>query len=330
MVNHRRVHVGSAALLIAAAFASAPAAAQDWPSRPITMVVSFAAGSPIDVAGRIMAARMSELLGQQIIVENIAGSGGMTGAAQVAKATPDGYRFLFGGTATHAYNQTMFRTPLYDAAADFVPVALVAETPSVLVAFKGLPINNFQEFVAHAKANQASMQYGSVGVSSASHLACALFNARIRINVTHVPYRGGTQSMQDVIAGRLDYSCPLGASAIPQIEGKTVKALAILAKKRWSVFPDLPSISEQGLPDFDASSWYAIYLPKGTPAPIVQKMHAAAAAAMETPGVQQRMQQAAAELVPPERRSPDYLAKFTVSEIERWGAAIKTANIERD
>jgi tripartite-type tricarboxylate transporter receptor subunit TctC len=330
MVDPRCVRTISALFLITTGFAASPAAAQDWPSRPMTMVISFAAGSPIDVAGRIMAARMSELLGQQVIVENIAGSGGMTGAARVAKAPPDGYQIMFGGTATHAYNQTVFRTPLYDAAADFVPVALVAETPSVLVAFKGLPINNFQEFVAHAKANQASMQYGSVGVSSASHLACALLNAKIGINVTHVPYRGGTQSMQDVIAGRLDYSCPLGASAIPQIQGKTVKPLAILAKKRWAVFPDLPSINELGLADFDASSWYAIYLPKGTPAPIVQKLHAAAVAAMETPIVQQRMKEAAAELVSPERRSADYLAKFTVSEIARWGTAIKAANIERD
>jgi tripartite-type tricarboxylate transporter receptor subunit TctC len=330
MVDPRCVRTISALFLIATSFAATPAAAQDWPSRPVTMVIPFAAGSSIDVAGRILAPRLSELLGQQVIIENMSGSGGMTGAARVAKAVPDGYQFVLGGTATHAQNQTVFKTPLYDAAADFAPVVLVADTPSVLVTFKDLPVNNFQEFVAYAKTNQANMQFGSAGVSSASHLACALLNAAIGINVTHVPYRGGPAGAQDLIAGRIEYMCPLAAAALPQIEAKAVKALAILGKNRSTIFPAVPSVREQGLTDLDASSWYAVFLPKGAPAPIVQKLHDAVVAAMDTPSVQQRMKEVGAELVAPDRRSPDYLGKFIASEIERWGVAIKTANIDRE
>jgi len=328
--NYWRVQAVAALFFVATVIAARPVAAQDWPSRPVTMVIPFAAGSSIDVTGRILAPRLAELLGQQVIIENIAGSGGMTGAARVAKAAPDGYQFILGGTATHAQNQTVFKAPLYDAAADFTPVALIADTPSVLITFNGLPANNLQEFIGYAKANQANMQFGSAGVSSASHFACALLNAAIGVNVTHVPYRGGPAGTQDLIAGRIEYMCPLAAAALPQIESKAVKALAILGKNRSTIFPDVPSVREQGLNEFDASSWYAVFLPKGAPAPVVQKLHAAVVAAMDTPGVQQRLKEVGSELVAPERRSPDYLGKFIASEIERWGAAIKTANVDRE
>jgi tripartite-type tricarboxylate transporter receptor subunit TctC len=316
--------------LIATAFVSvltSPAAAQDWPARPLTMVISFAAGSSIDVGGRIVAARLAEILGQSVVIENIGGAGGMTGAARVAKAAPDGYQILFGGSATHTYSQSLYKTPLYNAATDFAPVALIADTPPVLIARNELPVTNLMDFTAYAKANQAKMQYGSAGGGSASHLACVLFNSAIGVNVTHVPYRGGPQVMQDMLAGRIDYWCPLAASAIPQIEGRTVKAIAMMSRNRAPLLPALASAHEQGLTNFDASSWYGIFVPKATPAPIVQKLNAATVTALNTPAVAARMSEVGADVVAPERRSPEFLQKFVESEIEKWAGPIRAAGL---
>jgi len=190
------------------AFAPAAAAVEDWPARPMTMVVPFAAGGTADPIGRVLAAGLSQALGQQVIVENVGGAGGMTGASRVAKAAPDGYQFVFGSTGTFAYSQTFYKHPLYNTVTDFAPVALVSQQPIMLVARKDLPVQNLQEFIAYTKANQAKMQYGSPGVGSGNHLACALLNAAIEVNVTHVPYRGGGPAIHDLIAGRTDYQCP--------------------------------------------------------------------------------------------------------------------------
>jgi tripartite-type tricarboxylate transporter receptor subunit TctC len=304
-----------------------PAAAQDWPARPLTLVVSFAAGGGADVMGRILAARLSELLGQQVIVENVAGAGGMTGTARVARAAPDGYQLALGSVGTHAYNQTLYKKPLYNAATDFAPVALIAETPQVLVARKDLPADDLKGFIAYAKANQASMQYGSAGTGSPTHLACTLLNSVIGIDVTHIPYRGAAPTMQDLIAGRIDYQCPNTTVAVPQIESRTIKALAILTRERSPLLPDLASTHEQGLTDFEASIWYALFLPKGTPPGIVAKLHDAAVAATETASVQRRFNEIGAAVVAPQRRSPEYLQGFIESEIRKWAAPIRAANI---
>jgi tripartite-type tricarboxylate transporter receptor subunit TctC len=213
--------------------AIAPATAQNWPTRPVTIVYPFGAGSAGDVLGRIFASRLSDLLGQPVIFENVGGAGGMTGASRVAKAAPDGYQVLLGTTSTLAVNQTFYRNPLYNAVTDFAPVALIAESPIVLVARKDLPANNLQEFIAHAKANQAKMQYGSAGVGSSVHLACAGLNAAIGVSITHIPYRGGGSAMQDLIAGRIDYQCPAAEVAIPHIQGNSVKAIAVLTKNPY-------------------------------------------------------------------------------------------------
>lgn len=304
-----------------------PAAAQDYPNRPITMVISFTAGSSIDVAGRIVAQRMSELLGQSVVIENIGGAGGMTGAARVAKAPADGYQILFGGSAANTYSQLLYKTPLYNAVTDFAPIAMVADTPPVLIARKDLPPDNLQQFITYAKANQTKMQYGSAGGGSASHLACVLFNSTIKVNLTHVPYRGGPQAMQDLIGGRIDYWCPLAASAIPQIESKTVKAIAMMSKNRAPILASLPSAHEQGLANFDASSWYGVFAPKATPAPIIQKLNATVIAALNTPAVKQRMSEVGADVVGPERRSPEYLQKFVENDIKMWAEIVKAAGI---
>lgn len=333
MTGHRvRVHVFSR-IRLAVGFvlaASTPGWAQNWPIKPMTMVVPFAAGSSSDIVGRIIAPRLSELLGQQVVVENVGGAGGMTGANRVAKAAPDGYQFVLGTGGTHGTNQTLYRNPLYNAGDDFAPVALIVEQTIIMVARKSLPANNLQEFGAHAKANQGKMQYGSPGVGSAPHLSCALVNTVLGINVTHVPYRGAQPAIQDLIADRIDYACFTGTVAIPHIESQSLKGLAILTKERSSSLPALASAHEQGLANFHASTWYGIFLPKRTPEPIVQKLHGAVIATMNTPAVQARLKETGTELVGPERRSPDYLAKFVVSEIERWATVIKSVGLSVD
>jgi tripartite-type tricarboxylate transporter receptor subunit TctC len=306
----------------------APATAQNWPTRPVTIVYPFGAGSAGDVLGRIFASRLSELLGQPVLFENVGGAGGMTGASRVAKAAPDGYQVLLGTASTLAVNQTFYKHPLYNAMTDFAPVALIAESPIVLVARRDLPANNLQEFIAYAKASQAKMQYGSAGVGSAVHLACAGLNAAIGVNITHVPYRGGGSATQDLIAGRIDYQCPAAELAIPHIQGNSVKAIAVLTKNRSPILPNLASAHEQGLANFDAGAWFAFVLPKSTPAAIVQKLHNATVVAMSAPATEERLKEFDSVLVAPERRSPEYLQKFIQSEIDKWAALIKAANIK--
>jgi tripartite-type tricarboxylate transporter receptor subunit TctC len=313
----------SAAVLGALLLSTAFTAADDWPTRPVTMVVPFAAGGPADAIGRLLAARVSETLGQEVIVENIGGGGGMLGGSRVARAAPDGYQFVLGNMGTHAANQTLYKAPLYNAATDFAPVLLVAETPLLLLARKDLPADNLSQFTTYARANQAKMQFGSGGAGSASHLACLLVNLAIRINVTHVPYRGAAPAMQDLIAGRIDYQCPDSPTSVAQIESGTIKALAVLTAERSPRLPNVPTAREQGLTEVVASNWFAVFYPKGTPAAVVEKLRMAIVAAMDTPSLQARMREIGAELVAPERRTPDYLRTFVAGEIAKWAAPIK-------
>jgi tripartite-type tricarboxylate transporter receptor subunit TctC len=302
--------------------------AQEWPTRPLTMVVAFPAGGSDDILGRIIAARLSEILGQEVIVENASGGGGTVGTSRVAKAAPDGYQFALGTSATHALSQVLTKNPVYNAATDFTPIGLIAEQPFVLIARKDFPANNLQAFVAHAKANAGKMQYGSAGEGSATHLVCSMLNAAIGVDAKHVPYNGGAPALQDLLAGKIDYFCPVVTIAIPQIQNKGVNAVAILSKTRTPVLPSLASASEQGLNNFSASTWFALFLPKGTPKPIVQQLNAALSAAMETPAVQTKLKEIGADIVAPERRSPDYLQTFLGGEIDKWAGAIKAANIK--
>jgi tripartite-type tricarboxylate transporter receptor subunit TctC len=312
------------AAIMALVGACASAAAQEWPTRPVTLVVPYAAGSATDIVARTIAPRLSELLGQPVIIENIAGAGGMTASARVARAAPDFHQFVLGNLGTHAQNQTLYKKPLYNAAVDFAPVALIATNSFALIARNDLPAHDLQEFIAYAKANQANMQYGSAGAGSGLHLACVLLNAAIGVNTTHVPYRGSPAAMQDLIPGRIDYLCPVVGSVIAQIESKTVKALAVLTKSRSPILPGVASAHEQGLADFDVSGWWALFLPKGAPAAIIQKLHDATVAMMSTPSVQVRMKDIGADLVPPERSSPQYLQGLVESEIQKWAAPIKS------
>jgi tripartite-type tricarboxylate transporter receptor subunit TctC len=319
-------------ILAALATGQNPAISQtaSWPDRPLTMVVPLAAGSGIDVLGRVLAPRLSEILGQTVIVENVTGAGGTTGAARVAKATPDGYQFLLGGTGTHAYTQTLYQHPPYDALNDFAPVALVAEQPVVLIARKDLPADNLQDFIAYAKGHQAKMQYGSAGAGSAAHLACVVLNSAAGVLVTHVPYRGGGQAMQDLIAGRIDYQCPLLPIATQQIQSGSVKAIALLSRERSRTMPTLPTAREQGLTEVDVSNWSAFFLPKGTPSAIVQKLHDATITTMNAATVRAKLDEMGVDLVAPERRSAEYLRDFVRGEISKWAGPIKASGVNAE
>jgi tripartite-type tricarboxylate transporter receptor subunit TctC len=265
-----------------------------------------------------------------VVIENIGGAGGMTGAARVAKAAPDGYQFVLGGIDTFAQNQTLYKKPLYNSVTEFAPVALMVEQPLVLVARKDLPINNLQEFITYAKANQGKMQYGSAGVGSGSHLACAQVDAAIGVDITHVPYRGSPPAMQDLIAGRIDYFCALAAAAMPQISSNTMRAVAVLTKSRSPLLPSIASAHEQGLTDFDSYFWSGFFVPKGTPEPIIRRFNEAAAATLDTPTVQDRLKEVGVTVVTADRRSPAYLQSFLDAEIAKWAVIIKASGVSLD
>jgi tripartite-type tricarboxylate transporter receptor subunit TctC len=321
----------AAALLMGGVLsAHTPSLAQDYPNRPLTMVIPFAAGGPTDVQGRVLAQRMGELLGQQVIIENVGGAGGMTGSARVANAAPDGYTFVLGTVGTHAQGQTLYKKPLYNAMTDFTPVALLIEVPIAIVARKDLPVANLKEFVDYSKKNEAKMTFGSAGTGAATHLACVVANMVMGTNITHVPYRGTGPAMQDLQGGRIDFICEIISTAKPQIDGGTIKAIAIMTKDRSPALPNLPTAAEQGFQGMEAYTWNAIYLPKGTPAAVVKKLHDAATAAAETASVKSRLAELGAVVVAKDRQSPEYLAQFTKSEIEKWAEPIKRSGATAD
>jgi tripartite-type tricarboxylate transporter receptor subunit TctC len=317
-------------LAVAAAVWPVAAEAQTYPSRPIVMVVPFAAGGTFDVMGRILAVRMSEILGQPVTVENTTGAGGIIGVNRVINSAPDGYTLLLGSTGTHAYNQTIYKKRRYDAVNDFTPVTLFSEQPMVLEVRKDLPANTIPEFIALLKANGVKMQYGSAGAGTTTHLACSLLNAKIGVNLTHVPYRGSAPAANDLMGGQIDYLCGNLGAAAPLIAGKQVKAIAVLSQGRSPLMPDLASAHEQGLTGFDVTTWTAFFLPKGAPRAIVDKLNEVAHATMDTPVIKGRMLEIGVTGVAPERRSPEYLAKFVADEVARWEDPIKSGGLQVD
>ena len=306
------------------------AQADQWPTRPITMVVPFAAGGPTDVVGRILADRLGDALGQQVIVENIGGAGGMNGAQRIALANPDGYQVLLGTVGTQAYNQTLYKKPLYNAIDDFAPVVLIAEQPLVLVVHKDFPADSLKSFTDYVKANAAKLSFGSGGSGSATHLGCVLLNSAIGVNVQHVPYRGSAPALQDLVAGRINYLCDAVSTALPQIKAGTVKPLAVLARHRSAVLPQVPTAQEQGLQGFEANNWIGLFLPRKTPEPIVRQLHDAAIKAMNVPALRVRLETIGTDLVTPDRTGTDYLKHFVSSEIEKWAAPIKASGVSVD
>jgi tripartite-type tricarboxylate transporter receptor subunit TctC len=321
-----RKPIGAIALAGCLAWAGV-AGAQDYPNHPMTMIIPFAAGGPTDVLGRVMGQRMGEILGQTMVIENVGGAGGMLGSARVQQAAPDGYTIGLGTVGTHAQNQSLYKKPLYQAATDFTPVALIAEIPLVLIARKDLPVNNLQEFVTYAKANQDKMQFGSAGAGAATHLGCVLVNYLLGTKIVHVPYGGTGPAMQDLIAGRIDFLCEIITTAKAQIDGGAVKAIAIMTKARSPALPNVPTTTEQGMPDLEAYTWNAIFLPKGAPADIVKKLNDATVQAMKTPAVRAKLEGLGAVFVSDDRTTPAALGKFVQSEIEKWAGPIKASGV---
>jgi tripartite-type tricarboxylate transporter receptor subunit TctC len=320
-----------AATIVAAALCQSAVAqtlsTQAWPTHPITMIVPFAAGGPVDITGRLMAQHMSTLLGQTVIVENVPGAGSMTGANRVAQAPPDGTTFLYGNSSTHTFSQIIHKKPPYDAVADFAPVAVFVENSKVLLVRKDLPVNNLSEFIAYTRAHQKTMQFGSAGLGSAAHITCVLLNSTIGVNVTHVPYRGLAPAMQDLTAGRIDYVCEIISSAVSHIKSGNVRALALLSPHRSDVLPELPTADEQGLKGFDLDAWNAFFFPKGTPAAIVQKLAKATSDAVDIPEVRDRLKSLGLNIAAPERRNPDYVTRVVKSDLEKWRAPVLASGI---
>lgn len=317
-----------AVAMVAFSAMASNAQAQDWPKEPVKIVVSAAAGGPIDVFGRIMAERLTQILGQQTLVENVPGAGGMVGGQRVARAAPDGYTVLLGTIATHTHSQNLYKQPLYNSSTDFTPVLLMAEIPLVLITRKDLPASNLKEFVAYAKANAEKMNYGSAGVGSATHLGCALLTNAIGAKIQHVPYRGTGPAMQDLQSGRIDFLCEIVLTAAPQIEAGTVKGLALLSSSRSPVLPGMSTAGELGVAGVEADTWTALFLPKSAPQPIVDRLRQAAIEAIETPRVREQLEKLGASIVAPARRAPDYLARFVKADVAKWGAAVKASGIE--
>jgi tripartite-type tricarboxylate transporter receptor subunit TctC len=303
------------------------ASAETFPDRTLTMIIPFAAGGPQDTIGRIIGQRMGELLGQSVIIENLGGAGGMTGSKRVAAATPDGYTMVLGSVGTHAQNQTLYKHPLYNVITDFTPVAFLAQTPIAIITRPDLPVNNFKEFIAYAKANQAKMTYGSAGAGSATHLACVVLNSAMGTTITHVPYKGTGPAMQDLLGGRIDFLCDIIATAKSQIDGGKVKGIAIMTKDRSPVLPNLATTGEQGL-DVEAYTWSALFLPKGAPADVVNKLNEAAIGAISTPAVQERLAKLGATVAKKDQQSPQWLGEFVKSEVKKWEAPIKASGVQ--
>jgi tripartite-type tricarboxylate transporter receptor subunit TctC len=323
----RKTSIVAAAVLVAL---TGGVSAQDWPTRPITMIIPFAPGGGIDGSGRIQAQRMGELLGQTIVVENVGAAAGTVGSARVAKAAPDGYTFLMGNTGTHAYSQGLRKNPIYNSITDFVPIGMVTDSPRILLARKDLPVKNLQEFVAYIKKNHAKMQFGSAGVGSGTHLPCELFNSVIGAKVTHVPFKGAGPVMQELIAGRIDYFCDTIQTGAAQAKGGAVRGIAVMAPKRVPIIADLATTGEQGLQGVEATVWNGFFLPKGTPDAIVRRMNKAMNTMIEDPAIRKRLQELGLEILPPEQRTPEYIAKYLPQEVERWKKVIIAAGIQID
>lgn len=315
------------AISIAALLAS-PAAAQTWPTKPITLVVPYAAGGPIDVLGRFISSALSEQLGQQVVVENVGGAGGMSGSAKVAKAAPDGYTILLSGSAVLAIVPLMYKTPLYDPNTDFEHAALFSDSARVLVARKDLPVNSLADFAAYAKANQAKMQYGTAGPGSGMHICAVLLNQAIGADdVAHVPYRSAGIALTDLLGGRLDYLTDQISTALPQIQAGAVKALATLGVDRAPGLENLPTADEQGVKGLDCGAWGMLSLPKGTPAAIVERVSKASSDAIDNPAFVEKLLKVGVTVTPKDRRSPAFARKFVADELVRWTKPVKSSGV---
>jgi tripartite-type tricarboxylate transporter receptor subunit TctC len=308
--------------LVAAAQAQAT-----YPTRPITMVVPFAPGGTTDVVARIVGDHMSRTLGQQVVIENVTGAGGTVGATRVVKAAPDGYVILMGNLGSQVASVAIYPKLAYDPRTDFEPIMNTAATPMLVVAKKDLPVNDFKEFVAYLKANAAKMNYGTGGVGATSHLTCLFLDALLGVKPQHVPFRGSGPALNALLGGHIDYVCDQSVGVVPPIQAKEVKGLVTAVKERLPVIPDVPTSAEQGLPEFQATGWNALFAPKGTPKEVVETLNAAARAALKDETTRKRLLDLGAELPDDAGQAPEALAGFVRSEVDKWVPVIKNAGV---
>ena len=311
--------------MLVAATASAPA--QDYPSRPITVVVPFSAGGPSDVVARIVTEHMAKTLGQSLVIENVGGAGGTLGSARVAAAAPDGYTLLAGSMGSHVAAPVLTPNVRYDSVRDFEPIGFTAHAPAVVVAKKDFPAKDLREFVDYVKKNGASVTQAHGGVGASSHMACLLFTSEAGLKPTLVAYRGTSPAMNDLVGGHVDFLCEQAVSVAQQIAAGTVKAYAVSSDKRLAALPDVPTAKEAGV-NYLMSIWAGIFAPKGTPPEVIAKLAAALDKALDDPAVEKRLADLGGSLPTKDERSPAKFDSFVKAEIARWSPILKAANVE--
>lgn len=314
----------AAALCVTASVAHAQT---NYPARPITLVVPFAAGGATDVISRVVADHMGRTLGQQVVIENVTGAGGTIGVTRVAKSAPDGYTILMGNLGTQAASVGLYPKLAYDPRTDFEPIMNAAATPMLVVAKKDLPVKDFKEFITYLKANAAKMNYGTGGVGATSHLTCLFLDTLLGVKPQHVPFRGSGPALNAILSGEIDYVCDQTVGVVPQVQAKEVKGLVVAVKTRVPILPDVPTTAEQGLPEFQATGWNALFAPKGTPKEIVEKLNATARAALKDEKVRARLLELGAEVPDEANQTPAALGKLVSSEIDKWVPIIKSAGV---
>jgi tripartite-type tricarboxylate transporter receptor subunit TctC len=313
----------AAVLLIAGGINSAQA--QDYPARAVTIIVPFAAGGPADITGRIVADIFNRHLGQKFVVENVGGAGGTIGALRAARAAADGYTILSGHLGTNALAPAFYPNLGYDPQKDFEPIGLTAEYPELLVVRKDFPADNLKEFVAYAKSNASKLNVGHAGLGSVSYIGCLLLNSAIGIKPTMVPFTGTAPVLNAMLGGQIDYECDPVLGTLSQVRAGTVKALAIAARKRSPMLPDVPTSYEQGLPEFDCAPFYAVFVPSGTPQSVIDRLAEALNKGLSEESVQKRLADLGADIVEPDRRGPKPLTNLIKKESARLMPILKEA-----
>jgi tripartite-type tricarboxylate transporter receptor subunit TctC len=320
-----RLAAGAAAVPAASHFAGA----QSYPTRPITVIVPFAAGGPADTVTRLVSERMRTTLGQPIIIENVAGATGSVGVGRAVRAAPDGYTLIGGTFTTHVLIGALY-TLSYDLLADFRPVALLADGPELMTARQGMPVGDLKALIAWLKANPDKATQGIAGVGAIEHVAAMLLQRQTGTRFQIVPYRGNAPAMQDLVAGQIDMMIADAATALPYVGSGRIKALAVMAKTRLAAAPDIPTVDEAGLPEFYASLWYGLWAPAKTPDDIIAKLNAAAVAALADPTVRKRLADLGQDVPPLVEQTPQALGARQKAEIEKWWPIIKAANIKAE
>lgn len=305
----------------------APAMAQEFPDRTITLVIPFSAGGSTDLVGRVIAEKMSEDLGQQVIVQNVAGAGGNLGASNVARAEPDGYTILMGTVATHALNPLVLKTAPYDPEKDFAPISLLVVVPNVLVVNPQLPVKTVQELVTLLKAAPDQYSYASSGNGTPLHLSGELFKKMAGVNVQHIPYKGAGPALNDVIGNQVPIMFDNLPSSSSHIKAGTLRALAVTTAERAPSFPDIPTIAESGIPGYETYTWNALFAPANTPPDVVARLNQAAKKALADPKVAERMNEFSAKIV---GSTPEELAAHVKAELAKWTPVVRDANVQME